>query len=149
MAVQEWQVFDISLEMLGEEHHDIENDTLKIALIDSSWTPNMATDVDFAVIDGDEVVNAGYAAGGATVANVSWDTAAGVLAFDGDDVEWTAGAGGITARRALLWNSSAGGSNDIIATCLLDDTPADVTAPVGTDLVLELHASGILTETQV
>lgn len=43
-------------------------DTIKYALLTSAYTPNYETDEFFSVIDADEVVGAGYTAGGVTLA---------------------------------------------------------------------------------
>lgn len=149
MTADAWQVYDIFLEELGKEGHNLNGtDTVKMALLDSGYTPNTATDVDFSVIDADELATGdGYTAGGATVAT-TWDAAAGTLTFDTADPTWTASGSGLTARYAVLYNSSKGGSNDLIAYCLLNNAPGDVTAPAGTDLGIGINASGVITIAQ-
>ena len=146
MTADAWVQFDIFQTQLGAEGHNLNaTDTIKMALIDSSWTPNTATDITFSVVDGDELGTAnGYTAGGATTV-AGWTTSAGTTTFDVADVTWTATDDGITARYALLYNASAGGTNDLIAYCLLDNTPADVTAAAGVDFKVNIHASGVLT----
>ena len=146
MTANAWAVFDVFLAQVGNELHDLNaTDTIKMALIDSGWTPNTATDVTFSVVDGDELATAfGYTAGGATTV-MGWTTSAGTLKCDVADTTWTANGGAITARFALLYNSSAGGTNDLIAYSLLDNTPADVTAADGVDFKVNIHASGAFT----
>lgn len=148
MTADAWKVFDIFYESLGTELHNLNaTDTIKIALIDSGWTPNTATDVSFSVIDANENSDTGYTAGGEEAA-MTWAAATGTLTCDTADVSWTAGAGGITTRYAVVWNSSAGGTNDLICYSLLDNTPADVTAAEGVDLKINMNASGLFTITQ-
>ena len=148
MTANAWKVFDVFYEQLGNELHDLNaTDTIKVALIDSGWTPNTATDVTFSVVDANENSDTGYTAGGVTVA-MTWDATTGTLKCDTADASWTAGAGGITSRYALMYNSSAGGTNDLICYSLLDNSPADVTAADGVDLKVNMHASGIFTITQ-
>jgi len=146
MAADKWIPYDIFPEELGKEGHSLNaDDVIKVALFDSGYTPARTTDVDFSVIDADELPTAnGYTAGGIAVATI-WDSAASVLTFDGVDPEWNATGAGITARYAVIWNSSKGGSNDLIAYSLLDNTPGDVTAVAGTPLTIQLAALGILT----
>ena len=146
MTANAWIPYDIFTEEMGKEGHSLDaTDVIKVALLDSGYTPARTTDVDFSVIDADELAAAnGYTAGGVAVAT-TWDTAASVLTFDGVDPSWNAVGAGITARYAVAWNSSKGGSDDLIAYSLLDNTPGDVTAPAGTPLVLQLAALGILT----
>lgn len=148
MTADAWKVFDIFYESLGAELHNLNgSDTIKCALIDSGWTPNTATDTTFSTIDANENSDTGYTAGGATVA-MTWDAATGTLTCDTADATWTAGAGGITTRYAVIWNSSAGGTNDLICYSLLDNTPADVTAASGVDFKVIMNASGLFTITQ-
>lgn len=149
MTANAWQVYDVFLEQLANELHDLNaTDTIKMALLTSSYTPNTASDVSFSVIDAAEVAGAnGYTTGGATVA-ATWDAAAGTLTFDVANNVWTASGGSITARYAVLYNVSAGGANDLIAYCLLDNTPADVTATDGNTLTVTIHASGVFTIAQ-
>ena len=148
MTANAWVQFDIFQTQLGAEGHSLNaDDTIMMALIDSGWTPNTATDVTFSVVDGDELATAnGYTAGGATTV-ASWTTSAGTTTFDVADVTWTASGDGITARYALLYNFSAGGTNDLIAYSLLDNTAGgtDVTAAAGVDFKVNIHASGVLT----
>ena len=150
MSADVFKVFDVFQEELGAGTHDglkAGTDVIKGALIDSGWTPNTATDTTFSTIDANENSDTGYTAGGATI-TATWDAATGTLTFDGSDLSWTAGAGGITTRYLLVYNSSAGGTNDIICYSLLDNTPADVTAAEGVDLKVNMNASGLFTIAQ-
>jgi len=84
--------------------HDFTNgsgDTFKIALYTSSATLGASTTVYSAT---DEVSGTGYTAGGNTLTNVT-PTSAGVIAF-GDFADTTWSASTITARGALIYNSS-------------------------------------------
>jgi len=149
MTANAWQIYDVFLAQLGNELHDMNaSDTIKCALLDSGATPASATDVTFTTIDADELATAnGYTAGGTTCA-ATWATSSGTLTFDVADATWTASGGSITARYAVLWNSSAGGTNDLIAYCLLDNTPADVTATDGNTFSVVMNASGVFTGAQ-
>ena len=140
-------VYDVFTETVGRKIHSLNaTDVIKIALLDSGYTPNTVTDLSFSVIDADELATAnGYTAGGLAIAT-TWDTAASILTFDGVDPVWNATGAGITCRYAVGYNSSAAGAvNDLLFYWLLDDTPADVTAVAGTSLTLTLAALGILT----
>jgi hypothetical protein len=65
-----------------------------------------------------------------------------VTVDDPADVVWTASGGSITARFACIYENA---SSKILCYCLLDSTPADVTATTGNTLTVALHASGIFT----
>ena len=147
MAAGAWVVYDVFTEGLGRGVHSLNaDDTIKFFLMDSGYTPNKVTDVTFSVIDADELATAnGYTAGGKAAAT-TWDTAASVLTFDSVDIQWDAAGAGLTFRYVGCYNSSAAGAvNDLIAYCLADSTPADVTAPAGTPLIVSIAALGILT----
>jgi len=147
MAADAWVVYDIFTEQLGKEGHSLNaTDVIKFALLDSGYTPAKTTDVSFSVIDADELATAnGYTAGGKAAAT-TWDTAASVLTFDSVNIQWDATGAGITARYLVAYNSFAAGAvNDLIAYCLMDNTPGDVTAVAGTPLVIGIAALGILT----
>ena len=148
MTANAWQVFDIFLEQVGAEAHNLNaTDSIKMALITSSWTPNTATDVTFATIDANEISNAGYTAGGSECA-ATWAAATGTLTFDLANVTWTASEAAITARYAVLYNTASGETNDLIAYSLLDNSPADVSASDGNDFIVNFHASGAFTIAQ-
>ena len=147
MAADAWVIYDIFTDGLGKAVHSLNaDDVIKFFLMDNGYTPNKVTDVTFSVIDADELATAnGYTAGG-KIAATTWDTAASILTFDSVDIQWDAVGAGITARYVGAYNSSAAGAvNDLIGYCLMDNTPADVTAPAGTPLVIEIAALGFLT----
>jgi hypothetical protein len=89
----------------------------------------------------------GYTQGGATLANITLGESSNVVTFDADNVVWTASGGSIAARYAVIYNSTDG-AKTILAYCLLDTTPADVTATTGNTLTVTINAAGILTITE-
>lgn len=84
---------------LGE--HDLDTDTLKIALYTSLATLGPDTTVYSSV---NEVTGTGYTAGGLTLTNVTVNQGNGIAYVDFDNPSW-AGAS-FTARGALIYNSS-------------------------------------------
>ena len=54
------------------------------------------------------------------------------------DPVWTASGGSIVARFAAIYEVSG----DVLCYCLLDSTPANVTATTGNTLTVAAHASG-------
>lgn len=81
--------------------HDLDTDAIKIALYTSSATLDAATT---AYTTSDEVVGAGYTAGGNTLtgAVISLDSSTAIVDFT--DTTWSSAT--ITARGALIYNSS-------------------------------------------
>lgn len=85
---------------------DFDTDTIKVALVSSSYTPNQDTHDYWDDVSTYEVTGTGYTAGGATLANksVTYTGATNVTKFDADDVSWTSST--ITARYAVIYNDS-------------------------------------------
>jgi hypothetical protein len=87
--------------------HNLLTDTIKIAL----YTANANLDVDTTVYTTlDEVVAAGYTAGGQVMTGVALSTSGYTVYVNWDNVSW---ATAVTARCALIYNASK--SNKSIA----------------------------------
>ncbi len=84
---------------LGE--HDLDTDTLKIALYTSLATLGPDTTVYSAT---NEVTGTGYTAGGETLTNVTVSQGNGIAYVDFDNPTWVGAS--FTARGALIYNSS-------------------------------------------
>lgn len=85
---------------------DFDTDTIKVALVSSSYTPNQDVHDYWDDVATYEVSGAGYTTGGATLANkaVTYTTGTNVTKFDGDDVSWASST--ITARYAVIYDAS-------------------------------------------
>ena len=81
--------------------HDLDSDTIKIALFTSSATLN-ATTTAYATTN--EISGAGYTAGGVTLASASVINNSTSGCFDAADPEWTSAT--FTARGAMIWNDT-------------------------------------------
>ena len=148
MTANAWQIYDIFYDEMGAEGHDISGtDVLKVALHLVGYTPDTAADVTQASLGNEHANQYGYLTGGDVVTLVSWDTAAGVLTFDVADPTWDETGGDIVARYAVLFNSTPG-SNDLIAYCLMDNAPGDITCTDGNTLTINVNVSGVFTATQ-
>lgn len=84
---------------------DLTDDTIKVALCTSSYTPDIDTHEDFADIT-NEVSGTGYTAGGATLGSktVTKDTTNNKGVFDAADTAWSSST--ITARYAIVYKST-------------------------------------------
>lgn len=145
MTADAWAVYDVFLEQLGNELHDFDVDTIKVALFTSTYSPDTANDVSLSALSGELAGGNGYTAGGQALTTVTWNAATGTLTFDSDNPAWTASGGDLIFRYAVIYNSSAGGTNDLICYSLLDNTPDDITVTDGNTFTLEMNASGIFT----
>lgn len=81
-------------------------DTIKVALVESTYTPDQDVDASYADISANEASGTGYTAGGATLANksASYDGASNTVTLDGDDVTWANST--VTARYAVVYDDS-------------------------------------------
>lgn len=79
----------------------------------------------------------GYTAGGYTLQGTLSGTS--TVTADTGDVTWTASGGSIVARYAAIYDNTAA-SKTIIAYCLLDSTPADVTVTATNNLAISISS---------
>ena len=113
MAITTKMCVSFKQELLNKEH-DINSDTIKIALIKSgeSGTYNAST-TNYSTVTGnsDEASGTGYSAGGETLQNANLQISGEVAFVDFDDVTWSGST--ISAAGAIIYNSSV--SNKAIA----------------------------------
>jgi hypothetical protein len=86
---------------------DLENDTIRVALLTSSYTPNIDTHKDFADLTNEvSETGTGYTAGGKalTTKAVTKDTTDDEGVFDADNVTWADSS--ITARYAVIYKDT-------------------------------------------
>jgi len=96
--------YDCFVQDKGRKVHNLNADTLKIALTNTA--PNAGTHTVLADIT-EIAAGAGYSAGGGTVAGTSYTQTAGVAKLAGNDVVITASGGTIGPfRYAVLYNST-------------------------------------------
>jgi len=142
MAADAWVVHDRFKEYKGDNTIDMDNDTFVMRLYTSA--SNIATtSVGDATTATNELSTAnGYTAGGQTVAS-TWVRSGGTVTFDVADASWTA-VGALTARYAAIVDTTTT-PEEVVAHCLLDNSPADVTA---TDAAfnVNINASGVFAE---
>lgn len=130
--------FQSFVEAIGEEVHNFESDTLKVALTNTE--PNAATDTQLSDITQISAGN-GYTAGGNTVTNTTYTRSGGTATLDGDNVTFTASGGTMaTFRYAVLYNDSAP-NDELIA---YFDYGSEVSLPNTEPFIVGWNASGIL-----
>jgi hypothetical protein len=118
---------------------DIDSDTWKMALFLSTSNIGAAT-TTYAGVTNEHANANGYTTGGISIALTLAGTTTVTVDITTDPV-WTASGGSITARFAAIYE--VGGR--VLCYCLLDSTPADVTATTGNTLTVAAHASGVFT----
>jgi hypothetical protein len=134
-----------ALKNLALKKLDLSADTIKVMLCTSTYTPDQDHEYKSSVTN--EVANGnGYTTGGAALANkaLTYDAANNAMKFDADDTVWAAST--ITARYAVIYDETSGGSD--ATRCLLGyvDFGADVTSTNG-NFTITWDATGILRAT--
>ena len=118
---------------------DIDTDSFKCALFLSTSNIGAASTTYAGLTN--EVANAnGYTTGGIAVVFLLTGTTTVKATFSSNPV-WTASGGPITARFAVIYEVAG----RVLCYCLLDSTPADVTATDTNTLTVAANASGIFT----
>lgn len=85
---------------------DWDSDTIKVALLTSSYTPNQDSHDYLDDVSSYEVTGTGYTTGGATLASKTstYDGTNNVIVLDAADVTWSSST--ITARYAVIYDDS-------------------------------------------
>lgn len=148
MAATAWRKYESFPIFLGDGTIDLDTHTFKVALFQSTSNAATVTTNQFYGDLTNEVANAnGYTTGGVTLTGVSWTKTGGTSTWDfSGDPSWTAAGGNIVARFAVIYDNTTG-SKHLVAYCILDSTPADITVSNGVTFTLTLNASGIFTVT--
>ena len=118
---------------------DAENDTIKVALMTSSYVVDKDTNI---FSDTHEISATGYTAGGKVLANsvVTQDDANDLAKWDADDVVWDPST--ITARYAVMYNTTR--ADSIIG---VYDFLSDMTSSNG-PFAVRWNAAGVLALSQ-
>lgn len=127
---------------LGKSEIDWVNDTIKAALVTSSYTPNIDTDEFWSDVSANEFSGGSYSAGGVTLTTtaVTKDNTNDRGVFDCDDIQFTGITG--TFRYIVIYQSTGVASTSRLIR-VIDPEGADVTLSNGT-YDLAIPAGGVL-----
>ncbi len=142
MAAGPWVIYN---DFIASSYKKVMNlsatDTIKVALVTSSSNAidKALVTAQYATITNELSTANGYTAGGATAASgsITGGGATATITFDTADVTWTGSSAGFTARAAVMYDFSSS-NKDLIAYCLLDATPANVTVAAGVTLTIQI-----------
>lgn len=139
MAAGTWTFTNAGRTSLLNGDFDIDTNSFKCALFLS--TSNIgAASTTYAGLTNEHANANGYTTGGIAVALTLAGTTTVTVDITTDPV-WTASGGSITARFAVIYEVAG----NVLCYCLLDSTPADVTATTGNTLTVAANASGVFT----
>lgn len=141
-------LFNKLTEYLAKGIINLETDTIKLALITSSWTPDVTLDIfgDITASPSPEASGSGYTQGGAALTGqtVTLSDSPAKTVFDASDLTFS--ALNATFRYGVLYANKSTGSpaivDPLIAYILFDTTPADIVVS-GVDWKVQWNASGI------
>lgn len=100
---------------------DLGGDQFKAILMDLTYVPDLQNHVNYADVSAHELPTAnGYTAGGVICPNptLSQDSG-GIVAWDTDNVTFTANGGNLTAKYLIIYDNTAAGK-PLVAVGLLD-----------------------------
>jgi hypothetical protein len=144
MAAGKWKLYDTAKLKIGQGIIDLDGHTFKMALFTSSSNCNTLTHDELADLTSQVANGDGYTTGGITLTGVTFTNSSGTSTFNCDDVEWIASGAGFICRFAVIYDDTVAG-DPLVAVCLLDTTPADVTVTAGNALTITINASGVFT----
>lgn len=134
--------YDQLIELMSDGYIDMDDataNTFKMGLLNNSHTFT-ATNTAWASISANEITGTGYTAGGQGLTSVTWAHTTGTVKWDSADVSWTAGAGGITAYHAVIYDDTTTGSP--VDALMIDINFGQVeTAGDGTDFIVSPDAA--------
>jgi len=120
---------------------DLVNDTIKVALLDNTYT-FAASDLGWAAVSAKEISGTGYVAGGATLGTktVTQDDTGNKGVFDAADVQWTGAT--FSARFAEIYDYSVASPAKPLIGAI--DFSTDKTVTAGT-FTITWDSAGIVT----
>lgn len=137
-AAGAWTLVNTSRTNLLNGTFDLDSDSFKVALFLS--TSNIgAASTTYAGVTNEVANGVGYTTGGVAVTlTLSGTTTVTVAAAS--NPSWTASGGDIVARFAVIYEVSG----NVLAYCLLDSTPANVTIQDGNSLAIDMDGTPAL-----
>lgn len=139
MAAGQWTFPNGARTKLIDGTFDIDTDSWKCALFLSASNLGLTT-TTYAGVTNEVAAAFGYSTGGVAITLTLAGTTTVTVDISSDPV-WTAAGGSITARFAAIYEVAG----NVLCYCLLDSTPADVTATAGNTLTVAADALGVFT----
>ncbi len=147
MPAGKWKLYNSAKEYLADGVFDLDTNSFRCALFLSTSNADTLTNSTLSQLTNQVANGNGYTTGGNLLTSVTWTQTGGTATFDAADTVWNATGSGITARFAVIYQPGtfATVTDALLAVCLLDTAPADVTASAGNTLTIQFNASGIFT----
>lgn len=137
--------YDQFMEYVGDGGIDLDTDTFKIELYNSTHTFTQANNDRADISTNALATGNGYTNPGKNLTSVTWVSAAAVQTWDAADNTWTASGGSIgPARHAVIYSDTSTVPAADLLMCNID-FGVDETAGDGTDFKITFNASGLFT----
>jgi hypothetical protein len=127
-------------ESLAKADIDLNGDTFKAVLLTSSYSPNVATDVNLSDISANIVADADYTE--QTLTNVTVTESGGTVTFDADDISFGSSVT-ITAKYLAIYDDTV--ANDPLIVYVDLDTGGGSVSSTSSTFQVTINASGIFT----
>jgi hypothetical protein len=153
MSAGSWQLYNHVSASLGDGTMNMATDHFRVVLVSSSYTFSAAHST-WADASANELATAsGYTQNGIAVTGQAYTQTGGVATFDIADPSWTVSAPGpLASRRAIIVrdadnNGVIASTDKLVASCLLDATPADYSVESGNPYTIVINSGGVFTDT--
>lgn len=146
MAVVAFTLFNKAKKKLGDGTIDLDTHAFKVALCTSSQSITAAfagasTDARYADLTAELTTAAGYTAGGASLASVTWVETSGTVTFDAADTAWTLTGAGVTYKYQVVYDNTST-NKDLLGYVDVDGSGGSISPTAGTHTIV-WNASGI------
>lgn len=140
MAADPWKIYDSFGRSAGEAKLDLSTHSLRLALFTSSHSP-LRTDDSYDDLTGEVADGDGYTTGGYLLTG-TWTESGGVCTLDFNNLTVVPSGSGFAFRYGIIYDDSST-NNQLIAMCLVDNTPADIVTGLY-DLTFSFSDLGVL-----
>lgn len=107
MATLAMNWYGHGVEAVFDNTVDMVSDDIRVALMESTYSPDQGADENFADISADEASGTGYTAGGEALTNrtLVYSSSDQATTFDADDVTWSNSS--ISAQYAVIYDATS------------------------------------------
>jgi hypothetical protein len=145
MAAGKWKLYEAAKLAIANGEIDLNGDSFKIALfLSTSNCDTLSGTTGIADLTNQLATDFGYLANNKEVTITASNSAGTITVDETTNPVWTASGGSITARFAVIY-SDTHASKQALCVCLLDTTPADVTATDGNTFTITIAETGLFT----
>lgn len=145
MAAGKWKLYENAKLAIANGDIDLNGHSFKINLYLSTSNCDTLSGHDaLADLTNQVATNFGYTQNDKAVTITTANSGGTITVDETTNPVWTASGGSIVARFAVIFDDTH--ADDMpLCVCLLDTTPADVTATSGNTLTITINASGLFT----